>query len=130
MLRSGRSTITRASDRYRSANTPRSQRSLRTRRSSVHGPAFTAWIAHYGGSIPEDGEFEDAYLGEWTSAESYAEHLLEDFGVDELIRNHVPESLRYYVKLDIAGFARDLELGGDIIVLEKPTGGVWIFVAN
>lgn len=95
----------------------------------AHGLAFSAWIGVVGG-IPDEGSFEEAFLGDWASTEEYAESLLDDCGLDEVIDKHVPESLRYYVKIDTAGFARDLQLGGDIIAVEKPSGGVWIFAAN
>lgn len=49
----------------------------------------------------------DAYTGYETVIE-YAEALIEDSGA----RDEVPEFLRYYI--DVAAFARDLELGGDV----------------
>jgi antirestriction protein len=49
----------------------------------------------------------DAYTGYETVIE-YAEDLVEDSGA----RKKLPEFLRHYI--DVAAFARDLELGGDV----------------
>jgi hypothetical protein len=35
--------------------------------------------------------------------------------------------LQPYLKIDVSGFARDLDLGGDVIKVEKPEGGVWVW---
>ena len=36
-----------------------------------------------------------------------------------------PEGLRPYLKLDVEGYARDLEC--ELHVVEKPDGRVWVF---
>lgn len=96
-----------------------------------HGQAFAAWAAWRGEVSPEVlRSFEDAYLGEWDSLEHYAEEILDDFGLDETLDQHIPESLRPYVKVEAAGFARDLELGGDVSTWEAPGGRVWVFDAG
>jgi hypothetical protein len=43
---------------------------------------------------------------------------------------HIADGLRPYVTIDAAGFAHDLELGGSIVSVEKPEGGVWVFDAT
>ena len=95
----------------------------------THGPAFAAWAAHIGGG--ERGEdlveqFKDCYRGEWESVEAYAEELLDQFELDRIFEQ-VPDWLRPYITIDAAGFARDLQLGGDIVSAETPAGGVWVF---
>jgi antirestriction protein len=93
----------------------------------VHGPAFAAWISltdETGDDI--ESRFESAYLGEWSSVEEYADHLPADFELDELLDKAVPESLRPHVQVDVAGFGRDLEIGGDISAQDSPNG-VYIF---
>lgn len=82
-----------------------------------HGESFAAWVAH----VDDQSEglierFEDCYQGEWESIEAYAEHLLEELGAQRTI-DEAPEWLQPYLKLDVEGFARDLELGGDVIVI-------------
>lgn len=101
------------------------------KRIQEHGPAYAAWVNLIAENL-DDAEwaidrFEDAYLGEWQSVTEYAEHLLDEFGLQEAIDQVVPESLRYYVKIDAEAFARDLELSGDITAVDRPEGGVWIF---
>lgn len=96
-----------------------------------HGQAFAAWAAWLGEATDETlRSFEDAYLGEWDTLEHYAEDLLGDLGLDDILDQHIPEGLRPYVKIDAAGFARDLELGGDVITSDTPEGRVWVFVAG
>jgi len=92
-----------------------------------HGPAYAHWAAIVGTSDPDVLErFEDAYLGHVESVEAYAEQLLDDLGYGELLERTLPEPLLSYVKLDVEGFARDLELSGDITTSEGD-GGVYVF---
>ena len=41
--------------------------------------------------------------------------------------NDAPAWLQPYLKIDEAGFARDLEIGGDIMTAQTPDGGVWVW---
>ena len=109
-----------------------------------YGQAYAAWIAHVadnaGPSASDDGgesdgrtgsssaieEFEEQYHGEWDSLEDYAENFLDDLGAQEAI-DKADSWLQPYLKVDVSGFARDLDLGGDVITVEKPEGGVWVF---
>ena len=56
-------------------------------------------------------QLDDVHLFEGTAIE-YAESYIEDTG----LLDQIPESLRYY--FDTEAFARDLQLGGDITVIE------------
>jgi antirestriction protein len=94
---------------------------------SEHGPAFSAWAAQCQGETERLADFEEAYLGEWDSLSAYAEDLLDDLGYIDLIDKAVPKSLQPYVKLDYEAFARDLRLSGDITVVARPEGGVWLY---
>jgi antirestriction protein len=91
-----------------------------------HGPAFAAWV-----DVMEEpdflSEFETAYLGEYDSLEAYAEELIDELGYDELLDRVVPPSLRPYVQINIAGFAQDMWLNGEVHIYHRPGGGVWIF---
>jgi antirestriction protein len=92
-----------------------------------HGTAFAHWAALVGTSDPDALErFEDAYLGQAESIEGYAEELLDDLGVLRQLDDVLPEHLQPYVKFDVAGFARDLELSGDVVTSEAPEG-VYVF---
>jgi antirestriction protein len=90
-----------------------------------HGLAFAHW-AELVETDEELDRFEESYLGHWTSRTDYAADVLDDLGLYELVERTVSDNLRHYVTLDSEGFGRDLELGGDITVIEGD-GGVYIF---
>lgn len=93
---------------------------------SQHGLAFGHWAT----LVSEDEEldkFEDAYLGQWESVTDYAEHVLDDLGLDEELDRCVPDNLRPYVKLDAEGFGRDLVLGGDVTAIDGEGGAMYLF---
>jgi antirestriction protein len=92
-----------------------------------HGPAFAGWADNVGSDRDALDAFEDVYYGAWDSIEQYAEDMLEDLGYADGIYRHIPEHMRPYVIIDVIGFARDLESGGDITVIDNPDGGIWIF---
>ncbi len=94
-----------------------------------HGEAFAAF-AHFLG----DGEdellqrFEDSYLGHWESVRAYAEDYLDACGIDELLDEHIPDSLRPYVQVDAEALARDMEFEGALLAVEgSEGGGVFLF---
>lgn len=92
-----------------------------------HGPAYAHWASLVGTTdLGEMSEFEDAYRGHWESATAYAEELLDDLGVTRDIEQSVPDHLQPYVRFDVEGFARDLELSGDIWT-SNGDGGVYVF---
>jgi antirestriction protein len=92
-----------------------------------HGEAFAAWIAQVGEQSDDLIEqFEDRYQGEWESIEAYAEYLLDELGAQRII-DEAPEWLQPYLNLDTEGFARDLELNGDVASVETPDGRSWVF---
>jgi antirestriction protein len=92
---------------------------------AAHGPAFAAWA-----DVMEDpdrlADFEKAYLGEYDSLEAYAEQLIDDLGYNELL-DRLPPNLRPYVHINVAGFAQDMWLNGEVQVYHRSGGGVWIF---
>lgn len=90
-----------------------------------HGRAFGAWAALVGTHPAQLALFEEAYRGHWESVSEYADQLLHDLGATEVLEA-IPEWLQPYVELQTDRFARDLELGGDIRLLEGD-GGVWVF---
>lgn len=95
-----------------------------------NGLAFTGWAAIQDDHSRARETFEDAFLGQWDSVEDFAANLLDDYGLQDAIDRQVPEGLRCYVQIDVAGFARDLEIGGDISTVEATGGGVWIYDGN
>lgn len=86
------------------------------------GDAFAAFLddEHRTGTAEDEGEFSSRFVGEWSSVEHYVEELMEGCGVID----DVPSSLRYY--FDWAGLARDMQLNGEITVIDHPFG-VWVF---
>lgn len=97
-----------------------------------YGPAFAYWASIVGDDAEELGRFEEAYQGKWPSLRAYAQDILEDHGIEELLDRHVPEGLRPYVRVDAAAFGQDLELSGDIITFGDigSDGGVHVFSAR
>jgi antirestriction protein len=93
---------------------------------SDHGLAFGAWAARVDHDKAALGRFEDSYLGSWRTLEAYTQDLIDDLGLEEAVDQHVPEGLRHYVRFDVAGYARDLELSGFITAVSHGDG-VWIF---
>lgn len=91
-----------------------------------HGEAFAAWASIVSNDVEALARFEDGYLGTWDSAQDYAQSFFDDSGAEEALAT-LPEWLRPHVKLDVTGFARDLELGGDITVVAGEEGGVHVF---
>lgn len=90
------------------------------------GPAFAAWA-----DLDEGGEgllesFHDCYLGEYDSPEDWAQETLDSSDLGEQVDRAVPESLRPYVQIDYAAFARDCRLSGDVVFVDR-SGGVWVF---
>lgn len=92
-----------------------------------HGIAFAHYAVLTGGrSADELGGFDDVYLGHFATIEEYAEQLVDDLGYDDLIERALPEHLHPYVHFDTEGFARDLELSGDVSTSDGD-GGVYVF---
>jgi antirestriction protein len=93
-----------------------------------HGLAFAAFANFLG---LEDTEllvqFEDCYLGQWESAEEYACDYLEDTGIDRILDEAVPASLRPYVKVDAEALVRDMESDGSLLSVPGSEGGVFLF---
>lgn len=95
-----------------------------------HGEAFKHWAAVAGTDRMDLFEsFEDAYHGHWETVEEFAESLWADFGYQAILEQAIPDDLQPYVRFDVEAFARDLQLGGDIVTSEGD-GGVYVFNAN
>lgn len=95
-----------------------------------HGAAFGAWAEHLGSACWQEDldHFEDCYQGRWESLTDYAEHLLDDMGLEAIIEQAVPENLQPYVRIDAEALGRDLVYGGDLHAVEDDqAGGVFLF---
>jgi antirestriction protein len=92
-----------------------------------HGLAFAAWADMCGNDNDRLDQFEEAYLGHYPSAETWVEQLMDDLGHTRDVDDAVPESLRPYVRIDIEGLARDMQLGGDVYTAAADDGGIYLF---
>lgn len=94
-----------------------------------HGPAYAHWATICGTTERDElARFDEAYRGHWNSVAAYAEELLDDLGIEELLEREVPEHLQAFVTVDVDGFTRDLEYSGDITASEGDDG-VYVFDA-
>ncbi len=84
---------------------------------AAHGIAFAAFADWLGVDAATDAAFTEHYRGSWQSVEDYAEALLRDLGTWEMV-DQLPAWLQPYVRVDVPGFSRDLQLGGDIYAVE------------
>lgn len=104
--------------------------SLLARGITEHGEAFAAWWSvsdpTLAGLEELGNQFEEHYQGEWDSITDYAEHLLDELGATEALEA-VPDWLQGYISLHIEGFARDLEMNGDVCTVPSGPGGVFVF---
>jgi antirestriction protein len=99
----------------------------------IHGEAFAAWWAATEPATADPdalaSRFEESYRGQWDSMAAYAEECLDDFGAKAEMER-IPDWLQPYVSLDVEGFGRDLELGGDVRTIDASNGGVFVFDAE
>jgi antirestriction protein len=82
-----------------------------------YGPVFAELTKHFGGlSGLEEARkcMEEGYRGEYESIGDYVEELLEDCYGDVL--KALPDFIRYHIDRD--GIASDMEMGGDIFIIE------------
>ena len=98
---------------------------------ATHGPAYAAWAddigLDYATADDADRNFDASYAGHYDSREDFVQEFLDDIGLHATLDHAVPGPLGAYVTFDTEGFARDLELGGDLTVLDDPEGGCFIF---
>jgi antirestriction protein len=93
-----------------------------------HGPAFAAFANFVGLDGNELlASFEDSYLGHWESTTAYAEDWLDAAGLDHMLDEAVPSSLRPYVQVNVEALARDMEIEGSIHAEDASGGGVYLF---
>lgn len=92
-----------------------------------HGLAYSAWIELAGAEPGSWDNFDDQYQGHWDSLTAFAENLIEEFGIGRILHDNLPEQFQPYISFDVQLWGRDLELGGDVEVIDNPEGGVWIF---
>jgi antirestriction protein len=92
-----------------------------------HGPAFAAWADLHDGDQDMLDQFEEAYLGEYDSPEAWAETVMDDLGIQARLEQELHGDMARYVSIDTGAWVQDAWLSGDIAIVHKPGGGVWIF---
>ena len=92
-----------------------------------HGPAFAAWADLHDGHLDMLAGFTDAYMGEYDSPEAWAETVMDDLGIQERLEHELHGDMARYVRIDTGAWVQDAWLSGDIAIIHKPGGGVWIF---
>lgn len=93
----------------------------------AHGPAFATWAEMHDGNPDMLAQFDDCFIGTYDSPTDWARDVLDGSGIEEALDREVPADLRAYVQFDYDGFARDLQLGGDVHIETAPDGKVWLF---
>ena len=89
-----------------------------------HGTLAAEVLAHVGGVEEAREMLDDQYQGAFDSLTAWAEQLMEDTGQLDAL----PANIRGY--FDFEAFARDAELGGDIIAIETSDGLTHVFWAR
>lgn len=92
-----------------------------------HGPAFAAWAELHDADPGMLEAFQDAYIGEYESREAFAQTIVDDFGIEDILSRELPAWLAAHVSVDLAGIAHDLQISGDIWIEDDSGGGVWVF---
>lgn len=90
-----------------------------------HDGAWIAYVGHVGAHYATEDGFQDAYHGQHSSAEDYAQQLAEDCGL--LPTNKRGESSNPLLNyIDWERYARDLEYDGYYFA-DDGEGGVYVF---
>lgn len=92
-----------------------------------HGPAFAAWAELHDADPGMLEAFQDAYIGQHESREAFAQTIVDDFGIEDILSRELPVWLAAHVSVDLAGIAHDLQISGDVWIEDNPEGGVWVF---
>lgn len=87
-----------------------------------HGELGAKVCEYCGNDLNDARATFERYAGAYSSAATYAEDLHDDLGTQ------IPEGLKYYI--DWQALAKDMELNGDIIVVELGFSDVHVFWAR
>ena len=52
---------------------------------------------------------------------------MDDLGIQERLEQELHGDMARYVRIDTGAWVQDAWLSGDIAIVHKPGGGVWIF---
>lgn len=95
-----------------------------------HGPAFAAWADLHDADPDMLAAFDDAYLGAYDSPQAWAEQVMDETSsaaaLEQLAEERLGDLARY-VRLDSDAWVHDAWLSGDIHIVQRQEGGVWMF---
>ena len=76
--------------------------------------------------VEQQGAVRRLWLNRPQASNAQSRNMLDELDAERVVAD-APRWLQPYLKLDVEGFARDQELGGDIVTAETPEGGVWVW---
>lgn len=98
---------------------------------AAHGEAFAAWAQLHDADPDMLEQFEDACLGEYESEEEWAREVMDDIGLETFLKTGpLPETIRPYIRVDYAAWARDAMLSGDVHFESTEKGTVYVFLVR
>ena len=59
--------------------------------------------------------------------QAWAETVMDDLGIQARLEQELHGDMARYVRIDTGAWAQDAWMSGDIAIVHKPDGGVWIF---
>jgi len=91
-----------------------------------HGPAFGAWAQIVGTEQASAESSAEHHLGQWPDLAAYGETLAEDLGLVDYLQQ-IPRVLQPYVIFDHEALVRDMQLNGEVEIVEAEGGVVHVF---
>lgn len=85
------------------------------------GEPFAIWAETLGPADATSESFADSYLGQFASPTAYAEELVADLEGERAL-DSVPDWLKPYTAIDYDALAHDIQLSGDITIIDDSEG--------
>jgi hypothetical protein len=104
-------------------------RTVEAIKAAIRELAYTAW-AHYRRERGQDTAralFDRAYLGHYSSIDTYVIQLVDAYDLDAKLDEAIAEPFRQHVDIDIPSLGRALVSSATIYTLLAVPVGVWVF---
>jgi hypothetical protein len=98
-------------------------------KAAIRELAYTSW-ASYQAELDRDTSralFERAYLGHYSTVDTYVIQLIDDYNLDAKLDAAIIEPFRRHVDIDVSAFGRALVASATIYSLLAVPVGVWVF---
>ena len=98
-------------------------------KAAIRELAYVSW-AHYRQELGRDTSralFERAYLGHYSSIDSYVIQLIDAYDLDAKLDEAIAEPFRRHVDIDVSALGRTLVSSASIYTLLALPVGVWVF---